>query len=219
MSGRVVGWAFEQDTDSAVAKLILVKLADNANEEGACWPSVALIVRHTGLCERAVRKHLGLLADQGLISVTPEIGPKGQSSNRYQLNVPPPASRAGGTLHRVQPATAQAAPSPTHRVQGHKDRTSKEPSLNRGGAGPHAPDGAAVAAALGEPGRILLSRLGAAQVAAWFDGARIEAGPPARLIAATKMKASWIREKLAAHVSAAWPDGCEVVAPAEREAA
>ena len=39
MSGKVVGWAMEQITGSPTAKLVLIKLADNANEHGICWPS------------------------------------------------------------------------------------------------------------------------------------------------------------------------------------
>jgi DNA-binding transcriptional ArsR family regulator len=218
MSGKIVGWAFEQDTGSPVAKLILVKLADNANEDGVCWPSVGLIVRHTGLSERAVRKHLGHLARLGLISVEAEIGSKGQRSNRYQLNVPPPAPRAGGAPHRLQAAPAPRAPTPRHQVQGHKDRTSKEPLLNRSGGEPRAPDGAAVAAALGEPGHTLLARLGPAQLAAWFEGARIEAGPPTRLVATTEMKANWIRNKFGRHLDVALPGGWEVVAAAATSA-
>ena len=49
MSGKVVGWAMELRTGSPITKLVLVKLADNANEEGTCWPSISKIMAHSEL--------------------------------------------------------------------------------------------------------------------------------------------------------------------------
>jgi hypothetical protein len=67
MSGKVIGWAFEQNTGSQAAKLLLVKLADNAGEEGFCWPSVPTIMESTELSQSAVYKHLATLEGLGLI--------------------------------------------------------------------------------------------------------------------------------------------------------
>ncbi len=67
MSGEVVGWAMKQLTGSPAAKLVLAKLADNANEQGLCWPSIDLIVEHTELAQSTVYKHLAKLEELGLI--------------------------------------------------------------------------------------------------------------------------------------------------------
>ena len=219
MSGRVVGWAMEHTTGSPAAKLVLVKLADNANEDGFCWPSVALIVRHTELAQSTVYKHLTDLEARGLLEVVPRLtgydaSGEPEFGKAYQLAIPAEwAIPQGG---KIIPPNGRAAPRrgkqiPPSRTP-YKEGTSKEPSLNHGGARPRAPDGAAVAAALGDPGRTLLARLGPAQVAAWFDGAWIEAGPPARVMAASEMQANWIRNKFGSHLDAALPGGWEVVA-------
>jgi hypothetical protein len=49
---------------SHVAKAILYALASRADSNGECWPSIATLCRDSGLTERAVQHHLGLLADQ-----------------------------------------------------------------------------------------------------------------------------------------------------------
>jgi hypothetical protein len=43
---------------SPAQKAVLISLADNANDEGVCWPSVARIAERTCLSERAVRNAL-----------------------------------------------------------------------------------------------------------------------------------------------------------------
>src|SRR4051794_7952882 len=69
MSGKLIGWAMQQATGSSVTKLVLVKLADNANESGFCCASLELIVKHTELSERAVREHLYRLERLQLVKV------------------------------------------------------------------------------------------------------------------------------------------------------
>jgi hypothetical protein len=93
MSGEVVGWAMKQHTGSPAAKLVLVKLADNANEQGVCWPSIDLMVSHTELAQSTVYKHLAALEAMGLILPT-EIMRKGQVVKAYQLTLPEENSEA-----------------------------------------------------------------------------------------------------------------------------
>ncbi|HEX4302849.1 MAG TPA: helix-turn-helix domain-containing protein [Rhizomicrobium sp.] len=93
MSGEVVGWAMKQHTGSPAAKLVLVKLADNANEQGVCWPSIDLMVSHTELAQSTVYKHLAALESMGLIVPT-EIVRKGQVVKAYQLTLPEENSEA-----------------------------------------------------------------------------------------------------------------------------
>ncbi|WP_309546463.1 helix-turn-helix domain-containing protein [Pseudomonas aeruginosa] len=42
-------------------KAVLISLADNANDEGVCWPSVAKIAERTCLSERAVQQAIKVL--------------------------------------------------------------------------------------------------------------------------------------------------------------
>lgn len=52
---------------TATQKAVLISLADNANDEGVCWPSLARISERTCLSERAVRNALRWLEEVGLL--------------------------------------------------------------------------------------------------------------------------------------------------------
>lgn len=53
---------------SAGAKVLLVALADRANEDGECWPSRSTLAQMTGLAMSSVSEHLGVLKSAGLVS-------------------------------------------------------------------------------------------------------------------------------------------------------
>lgn len=67
----------------AVAKFVLVSLADQANDQGVCWPSIATLASRTSYSVRAVQNALRWLQDRGLLEV--EIG--AMKANRYTLHV------------------------------------------------------------------------------------------------------------------------------------
>ena len=69
---------------SHTQKLVLLALADNANDEGLCWPSVKTIARKCELTEQGVRDQITIFVGAGLIHV--ETG-GGRRSNRYQFNL------------------------------------------------------------------------------------------------------------------------------------
>lgn len=51
-----------------VAKLVLLKLADNANDAGKCWPSIANVSEETGLCRRTVQSKIRALEKLKLLT-------------------------------------------------------------------------------------------------------------------------------------------------------
>ncbi len=67
----------------SVAKFVLVSLADQANDQGVCWPSVQTLSERTSYSIRAVQTALGWLRDQGFIDV--DVG--ACRSNRYTLRL------------------------------------------------------------------------------------------------------------------------------------
>jgi len=67
MSVSAMAWAKQQKTGSASAKLVLLVLADYADERGCCWPSQATIAREAELTDRSIRTHLLALEELGLI--------------------------------------------------------------------------------------------------------------------------------------------------------
>lgn len=86
---------------SGPQKAVLISLADNANDEGVCWPSVARISERTCLAERTVQTAIKWLGQVGLLSVRERMG----RSTMYTLT---PAAYAP----QQEPHPAAAAPSP-----------------------------------------------------------------------------------------------------------
>lgn len=89
MSIQAIAWALDQTAGSAAAKLILIKLADNTNDSGVCWPSMATMSRQTELDERTIQRHLKVLEEKGLLRIEPRFIDGVQRSNNYYLNLSP----------------------------------------------------------------------------------------------------------------------------------
>ena len=85
MSLRAIVWAFAQHCPTANAKLVLIKLADNANDDGECWPSHRRVAEDTGLSRRTVIRYVKLLAEAGLIRLEHRVNGVGNLPNRYVL--------------------------------------------------------------------------------------------------------------------------------------
>lgn len=86
MSFHVLPWAWAQDLPMG-GKLLLVKLADQANDDGECWPSKRKLIEDTGLSSTTVKRWLRQLAEDGLISRSDRRDASGRSrSNLYTLN-------------------------------------------------------------------------------------------------------------------------------------
>jgi len=68
-----------------MSKLILLSLADNANDDGICWPSQATIGRRASISERSLRNQLHQLVSGGWISVL-TLGNGRGNATKYLLN-------------------------------------------------------------------------------------------------------------------------------------
>ncbi|MEL7937654.1 helix-turn-helix domain-containing protein [Pseudomonas delhiensis] len=112
---------------SPAQKAVLISLADNANDEGVCWPSVARIAERTCLSERAVQTAIKALAAAGalkiesrqgrstMFTITPaayappqEMHPR--KSRTPAGNAPTPAAPAPQPPQEMHPTPADAAP-------------------------------------------------------------------------------------------------------------
>ena len=120
MSNRATLWAWEVADLSPTQKLVLVKLADNANDDGYCWPSLPYIERHTGLSNSAVRTAIRSLEALGLMARVAQADERGTRPNHFQLHVPKasfaaagvaPENRGGGT--RKQGGWQEVPPEPS----------------------------------------------------------------------------------------------------------
>ncbi|PXH40809.1 helix-turn-helix domain-containing protein [Klebsiella pneumoniae] len=87
-------------TGNPIRKLVLIKLADNANDYGECWPSYKHIADHCECSKSAVRDHINALISMGLLVKENRPGVKngkGNASNLYCMkldNPMPPKSIA-----------------------------------------------------------------------------------------------------------------------------
>src|SRR5690606_21892293 len=115
MSVQAIAWAFEQYVPQPGAKLVLLALANFANEQGLCWPSQATIAELTSQGVRTVRRHLATLEEMGLIARQARIREDGTyASDAYQLLMgdhgqnPPKAKSAAGQKGKRR--TARSSP-------------------------------------------------------------------------------------------------------------
>jgi DNA-binding transcriptional ArsR family regulator len=60
-------WAWRVDCKSAAEKLVLMALADNADNDGYCWPGNARTSYRCQMSESSVRRHIVALERAGLI--------------------------------------------------------------------------------------------------------------------------------------------------------
>lgn len=100
MSMLLTAQALKVKVGNAAKKFVLVKLADNANDDGVCWPSYDHIAEMCEMSRRTVIRHIAELEKMGLISVRTRKGSEGNKSNVYQLNLAsvnlsPPSDKQG----------------------------------------------------------------------------------------------------------------------------
>jgi DNA-binding transcriptional regulator YhcF (GntR family) len=67
MSIHYISQAWKTPVADAKAKLVLLKLADNANDEGIAWPHIETIAAETGLSRSSVFKALNELENGGIV--------------------------------------------------------------------------------------------------------------------------------------------------------
>ena len=89
-------------------KLVLLKLADNASDLGECWPSYQHIADQCEISKRSVMNHIQALCECGLIKKELRTGPKGNSSNVYQLNLRSARDSPGGSASRSLPGATDS---------------------------------------------------------------------------------------------------------------
>lgn len=85
MSLKMMLSAMETTVGDKTAKLVLIKLADNANEKGECWPSYETIAKVCECSVKTAQRKVALLEEKGFIEKTLRKGDKGNQSNLYKL--------------------------------------------------------------------------------------------------------------------------------------
>lgn len=104
MSIKAVSWAFEQQINDPRAYLVLLSLAESANDDKTpdvfeCYPSVKVIADRASQSRRNVHRKLLVLCELGFIKLEPRTRDNGgTSTNTYTLNIDgiPLSEWAGG---------------------------------------------------------------------------------------------------------------------------
>lgn len=86
MSVSTMAWAWKQKC-SPTEKLILLALADHANDDGRCWPGMEHIAEKTGFTRRSVINSVRALQEKGILGVTKRASGGFKKSNLYTLLV------------------------------------------------------------------------------------------------------------------------------------
>ncbi len=94
MSMTLMAQAMSIKVGNPIRKLVLIKLADNANDKGECWPSYQHIADQCEIGRSTVKSHIKALEDMGL--VRKEFRKKGllNQSNLFYLNFNNPSTDA-----------------------------------------------------------------------------------------------------------------------------
>ncbi|MCK3654255.1 replication protein [Pasteurellaceae bacterium Macca] len=103
-------------------KLVLLKLADNANDQGVCFPSYQYIADACEISLRSAKEHIKVLIEMGLVSKKMRKNQDGNQSNLYYLHLekggaefaPPSAESAPQNAEICTTPSAESAPITSH---------------------------------------------------------------------------------------------------------
>jgi len=139
MSVQAIRWAMKQQVDGPAVKAALLVIAEHANPDGLCWPSVSKLAEEACTDPRSMRRFLTRLRDAGLLDIEASTG----RLNRYRLRMETPDTQSGvtedsqsGVAPRTDspPTPDSQSPHPGPTVRGprtHSQPNHQEPSRNR----------------------------------------------------------------------------------------
>jgi DNA-binding transcriptional ArsR family regulator len=94
MSWQATSWALQQKVGQPARKLVLLALANYADEHGICWPSQGRLAEDVEMSLDTIQRHTKKLIAAGLLTVTRPPKRRGQwQTFVYQLAIPQAAAR------------------------------------------------------------------------------------------------------------------------------
>ena len=87
MSVRLMVQAMSTKVGNPLRKLVLIKLADNANDDGICFPSYQYIADVCEISKASARNHIDDLINMGFVTKKARKNKDGSSSNLYILHL------------------------------------------------------------------------------------------------------------------------------------
>lgn len=101
MSIKLMNAVWESDSTSGSDRLVLLALADSANDEGYCWPSYETIAKKANLGKRYVIVIMDKLIEGGLVEKSHRFNDEKFTSNLYRVVVNHDSPRGESPFTRV----------------------------------------------------------------------------------------------------------------------
>lgn len=127
MSIKLMAKIWEYGPESQGERFVLLALADYANDEGECWPSLGGIARRTCLSERGIQKILKRLCDGGWLGI--EYGKGRRNCNIYTIKTPNEVHPERGSPPNLSAETPNLGVKNPERGSPEPSITVKEPSV------------------------------------------------------------------------------------------
>lgn len=149
MSTIIMSQCWPLEGMSIAQKAVLISLADNANDQGVCWPSIPTIAKRVCASERAVQNAIKWLETAKVVTANRSNGRHTSYSVTPAAYSPPqemhPRTKCTGEgdapaqqIHHTPAGNAGVPPQemhqPPHHVPSNRNKPSREPSENRQGA-------------------------------------------------------------------------------------
>ena len=97
-------------------KLVLLKLADNANDKGECFPSYQHIADHCEVSRRSVISHIDALIKMGLVEKKSRKNQDGSSSNLYILHLEKGSENISPPSEQISPPSENGSLPPSENI-------------------------------------------------------------------------------------------------------
>lgn len=104
-------------------KLVLLALADCANDEGRCWPGLASLCAKTGRCKRSLQESLRILDRAGHITRVENPG-KGMNYTVHPVAKSAPVESIATGGKKPSKPVAKSAPKPSRTINGSEAKAS-----------------------------------------------------------------------------------------------
>jgi hypothetical protein len=116
---------------SPTPKLVLMAIADEANDDGYCYPSHRHLAEKCSIDARSVRRMIGVLSASGYVVVKRRYNNRARTSNGYQLMLDHPRTNCpGGTDSDARGDRAALSRGPGHARPGPPDMDVRVPTTD-----------------------------------------------------------------------------------------
>ena len=134
MSIKVSSEVWKGSRNKSGNLLVLLALADHANDQGFAWPGVPLLAREARLCQRHTRRCLKELVASGEMEILPRQAPSGKTLYKIRLdqlaqdNLSSETSKSDKRTPASMKTDADDQPSGSPYIEEPSNESSEEPS-------------------------------------------------------------------------------------------